>query len=329
MAAGPGFESELPLVSVVTPSYNQGAFLEETILSVLRQDYPKLEYLIMDGGSTDGSQEIIRRYADRLAYWTSERDQGQADAINRGFAKASGQILAWLNSDDTYEPGAVHAAVEALETHPDADGLYGDCAYVDQAAARVTTFRAQPFDLATYLCTEGFIHQPTVFLRRRVLDRVGPLDPSFTLCLDYEYWLRISTACRWRYLPSVLARFRMHPAAKSQARRRGFLAERVRCLDRLFADPKLPAGISRVRRHAYAVAYVSGGVHSYEAGDLQEARQRLRAALRWDPNPFHWWTMKSLLLMLDLLTGLRVGKRLADLHLRGRWGQDRGVGGAA
>jgi glycosyltransferase involved in cell wall biosynthesis len=321
-------ERELPLVSVVTPSFNQGAFLEATILSVLGQDYPKVEYLIMDGGSTDGSQEIIRRYADRLAYWTSERDHGQAEAINRGFAKASGEVLAWLNSDDTYEPGAVRAAVETFADYPDVDALYGDCAYVDQAGALVTVFRGRPFDLAGYLCTEGFIHQPTVFLRRRVLERVGPLDPSFALCLDYEYWLRMATACRWFYLPRVLARFRMHPAAKSAARRREFLDERLRCLDRLFADPKLPAEVSRARKQAYAVAYVSGGVHSYEAGELREAWRRLLAALKWDPTPFHWWTLKAIVLMLDLLTGLRVGKRLADLHLRGRWGQGRGVGGA-
>lgn len=322
-------ERELPLVSVVTPSYNQGAFLEETIRSVLSQDYPKVEYLVMDGGSTDGSLDIIRRYANRLAYWTSAPDRGQADAVNRGFARASGEILAWLNSDDTYEPGAVRAAVEALDTRPDVDALYGDCAYVDQAGTLVTIFRAQPFDLTGYLCTEGFIHQPTVFLRRGVLDRVGPLDPSFTLCLDYEYWLRVATTCRWLYLPGVLARFRMHPAAKSQARRREFLDERLRCLDRLFADSNLPAKVTRARRQAYAVAYVSGGVHSYEAGDRREARQRLLAALGWDPNPFHWRTLKAIVLMLDLLTGLRVGKRLVDLHLQGRWERRRALRGAA
>jgi glycosyltransferase involved in cell wall biosynthesis len=309
-------------VSVVTPSFNQAAFLEGTILSVLQQDYPKIEYLIMDGGSSDGSPEIIHRYADRLAYWRSEPDQGQADAVNRGFAKASGAILAWLNSDDTYAAGAVRAVVEAFAAQPEVDAVYGDCVYVDQAGRPVTVFRAQPFDLAGFLCTEGYIHQPTVFLRRRVVERVGPLDASLALCLDYEYWLRMATACRWLYLPRSLARFRMHPAAKSAARRREFLGERLRCLDRLFADPALPAEALVVRNQAYAVANLSGGIQSYEAGNFREARGRLLAALRWDSNPFHLRTLKAVLLLFDVLTGLRVGKRLVDLHLRGlrrRW----------
>jgi glycosyltransferase involved in cell wall biosynthesis len=322
-------DMSLPRVSVVTPSFNQAEFLETTMRSVLNQDYPSFEYLLEDGGSTDGSVDIIRRYSPRLAYWTSEPDCGQADAINRGFAKASGEILAWLNSDDAYEPGAVRAAGEAFRAHPEADALYGDCAYVDHTGALLTVFRAQPFDLAAYLRTEGFIHQPTVFLRRRVLDRVGPLDPSFSLCLDYEYWLRMAVRCRWLYLPRVLARFRVHPAAKSTARKRGFLDERLRSLDRLFATPDLPAEVWRARKRAYAVAHLSGGVQSYEAEEFPEAWERLRAALGWDPTPFHWGTLKALALMLDLLTGLRVGKWMVDLHLRGRWAQRRGEEGAS
>lgn len=322
-------DMSLPCVSVVTPSFNQGEFLETTMRSVLDQDYPSFEYLLVDGGSTDGSMDIIRRYSPRLAYWTSQPDGGQADAINKGFARARGEILAWLNSDDMYEPGAMRAAAEAFRAQPGADALYGDCAYVNEAGNLLTVFRGQPFDLASYLRTEGFIHQPTVFLRRRVLDQVGPLDQSFALCLDYEYWLRMARCCRWLYLPRVLARFRVHPAAKSTARRREFLDERLRALDRLFATPDLPADVSRARRRAYAVAYLSGGVQSYEAGEFPEAWGRLRSALGWDPTPFHWGTLKALALMLDLLTGLRFGKRMVDLHLRGRWAQRRREGGAS
>lgn len=315
----PTSAGDLPLVSVVTPSYNQAAFLEATIRSVLGQDYPALEYIIMDGGSTDGSAEIIREYADRLTYWVSEPDRGQAEAINRGFAKASGEILAWLNSDDTYAPGAVGAAAAAFGAHPDVDAVHGDCAYVDPTGMVVTIFRGQAFDLADFLCTEGFIHQPTVFFRRRVLDRVGLLDPSFRMAMDYDYWLRIGSTCRWLYVTRVLAHFRMHPAAKSQARARDFLDERLRCLERLFATRGLPPRVADVRNQAYAVAYVAGGLHSYEAGALREARDRLLTALQWDPNPFRLRTLKAALLLFDLLTGLHVGKRLVDLHLRARW----------
>ncbi|WP_322508462.1 glycosyltransferase family 2 protein, partial [Anaerolinea sp.] len=122
----------MTLVNIVTPSFNQARFLEETMLSVLHQDYPHIEYIVVDGGSTDGSVDIIRRYADRLAWWVSEPDRGQTDAINKGFAHAHGEILAWLNSDDTYQPGAVRAAVEALEKHPEAAMVYGDAHYIDE-----------------------------------------------------------------------------------------------------------------------------------------------------------------------------------------------------
>ncbi|HOW91535.1 MAG TPA: glycosyltransferase family 2 protein, partial [Anaerolineaceae bacterium] len=118
--------SELPLVSIVTPSFNQVDYLEETMRSVLEQDYPRVEYIVIDGGSTDGSVEIIRKYADRLAYWVSEKDRGQTDAVNKGYAVAKGSILGWLNSDDTYKPGAISAAVEFLVNHPQFGLVYGD-----------------------------------------------------------------------------------------------------------------------------------------------------------------------------------------------------------
>jgi len=124
--------SEQPLVSIVTPSFNQVKYLEETIRSVLEQDYPKIEYIVIDGGSTDGSVEVIRKYADRLAYWVSEADRGQTDAINKGFATAHGSILAWLNSDDTYKPGAVSEAVAYLQNHPNIGMVYGDLDFIDE-----------------------------------------------------------------------------------------------------------------------------------------------------------------------------------------------------
>ena len=122
---------DLPLVSIVTPSFNQVQFLEETLLSILDQDYPRLECIVVDGGSTDGSLEIIELYAARLAHWISEADLGQADAINKGFALARGQIFAWLNSDDTYLPGAINEAVEYLKSHPEVGMVYGNAYYID------------------------------------------------------------------------------------------------------------------------------------------------------------------------------------------------------
>ncbi|HLA97025.1 MAG TPA: glycosyltransferase family 2 protein, partial [Anaerolineales bacterium] len=135
-----------PLVSIVTPSFNQGRFLEETIQSVLAQDYPRIEYLIVDGGSTDGSLEIIRRYADRLGWWVSEPDRGQTEALNKGFARARGEIFAWLNSDDTYLPQAVSEAVAYLQAHPEAGMVYGDANLVDEHGRVIGKFPARQTD---------------------------------------------------------------------------------------------------------------------------------------------------------------------------------------
>src|SRR3989337_3125219 len=147
-----------PLVSIVTPSYNQGSFLEETIRSVLGQDYPHLEYIIVDGGSSDGSGEIIQRYSDRLAWWISEPDQGQTDAINKGFSRAKGEIFAWLNSDDTYLPGAVSEAVSFLSSHPEVGMVYGDANLIDDSGKVIGKFPARQTDYRRLM--RGFVHVP-------------------------------------------------------------------------------------------------------------------------------------------------------------------------
>ena len=152
-----------PLVSIITPSYNQAQYLDDTIQSVLRQDYSNLEYIVVDGGSTDGSQEIIAKYKDKLAWSVSEPDQGQADAINKGFRKAKGEIIAWLNSDDLYLPGVISSAVAAFQNNPDAGLIYGDAVSADADGKLLNELRFsrwQTLDLLQFkvLC------QPAVFL---------------------------------------------------------------------------------------------------------------------------------------------------------------------
>lgn len=208
--------TEWPLVSIVTPSYNQAQFLEDTIRSVLAQDYPHLEYILVDGGSSDGSVEIIQRYADRLAWWVSEPDQGQTDAINKGFARANGQILAWLNSDDTYEPGAVRAAVEFLLAHPEVGMVYGDANYIDETGRVIGRFPAAQTDYSRLL--RGYVHIPqqAAFFRADLWRQVGPLDPSFYFAMDYDLWVRLARLAPIRYLPGqVWANFRLQQNAKS------------------------------------------------------------------------------------------------------------------
>lgn len=205
----------LPLVSIVTPSFNQAAYLEETLRSVLDQDYPNIEYILVDGGSTDGSQEIIQRYADRLAWWVSEKDRGQTDAINKGFAHAHGEILAWLNSDDTYLPGAVAQAVAYLQAHPEAGMVYGDANLVDESGAVIGKFPARQTDYRRL--RRGYVHIPqqAAFFRADLWRQVGPLDPSFYFAMDYDLWVRLAGQAPLHYLPSLWANFRLHAAGKS------------------------------------------------------------------------------------------------------------------
>jgi len=208
---------DLPLVSIVTPSFNQAPFLEETILSVLGQDYPNLEYLIVDGGSTDGSLEIIRRYADRLAWWVSEPDRGQTEAINKGFAHARGEIFAWLNSDDMYLPQAVSEAVQYLQNHAEVGLVYGDANFIDERGRVLGKFPARQTDYRRL--RRGYVHIPqqAAFFRAELWRKVGPLDTSFYFAMDYDLWVRIARHAKIVYLPRLWANFRLHGSAKTIA----------------------------------------------------------------------------------------------------------------
>lgn len=226
----------LPLVSIVTPSFNQARFLDATIRSVLEQDYPRIEYLIVDGGSTDGSVEIIEKYAEGLEfssplledrqqsvgihkvnYWVSEKDQGQTDAINKGFARAQGDILAWINSDDTYEPGAISAAVKYLQEHPEVGLVYGDANFIDEGGRVIGKFAARQTDYARL--RRGYVHIPqqASFFRAGLWREVGPLDPSFYFAMDYDLWVRLAARAPIHYTPQTWANFRLHSSGKTIA----------------------------------------------------------------------------------------------------------------
>lgn len=209
---------DLPLVSIVTPSFNQALYLEETILSVLEQDYARIEYMVVDGGSADGSVSIIKKYADKLAWWVSEIDKGQTEAINKGFGRAKGQILAWLNSDDTYEPGVVSAAVKFLQAHPNTGMVYADCNFIDEQSSVIGKFNAAQTDYKRL--RQGYVHIPqqTMFFRAGLWHAVGPLDPSFYFAMDYDLWVRIASRAAIAYLPGqTWANFRIHKSGKTIA----------------------------------------------------------------------------------------------------------------
>jgi glycosyltransferase involved in cell wall biosynthesis len=205
----------LPLVSIVTPSFNQAAYLEAAIQSVLGQDYPRLEYVIVDGGSTDGSLDIVRRYAERLTHWSSEPDSGQTEAINKGFARATGDILAWLNSDDVYYPGAVREAVAFLQAHPEVGMVYGDAEFINESGKAVGRFPARQTSQARL--RRGYVHIPqqASFFRASLWKMVAPLDPAFYFAMDYDLWVRIAGLAQLHYRPGAWAGFRLHADAKT------------------------------------------------------------------------------------------------------------------
>lgn len=207
----------MTLVSIVTPSFNQARFLETTMRSVLEQDYPHIEYIVIDGGSSDGSVDVLRKYADRLASWTSEKDRGQTDALNKGFARATGDILAWLNSDDVLAPGAVSAAVAYLESHPEAGMVYGDCDFIDENGQPIGHFPARQTDYRKL--RQGYVHVPqqASFFRADLWRQVGPLDPSFYFAMDYDLWVRLARLAPLHYHPQLWAYFRLHGGAKTIA----------------------------------------------------------------------------------------------------------------
>jgi glycosyltransferase involved in cell wall biosynthesis len=235
-------------VSIVTPSLNHAPFIEQTIRSVLEQDYPAIDYLIFDGGSTDGSQEIIASFGDRLAHWQSGPDGGQSRAINLGWQRTKGDVIAWLNADDYYTPGAVSRAVAALEADPKATLVYSDCRFLDQATGTFSDVRVGERDLETLL-TQGMIPQPTMFLRREVVDQTGLLDEGFRYWMDYELALRAATRGRMIYLEGEpLAVFRRHPASKSAGYPLAFAHEFERLMERAATlAPSTAVGTARAR----------------------------------------------------------------------------------
>jgi len=201
-------------VSIVTPSFNQGRFIERTLVSVAHQDIDGLEHLVMDGGSKDETVRVLRDF-DPPVRWRSEPDRGQTDALNKGLREAAGEIIGWLNSDDVYYPGAIKRVLEVFEEHPEVDVVYGMADHIDENDRAFEAYPTEPWDL-TRLQDTCFICQPALFMRRSVLERYGYPDDNLHYCMDYEYWMRLGLqGARFHYLESKLAGSRMYGENKT------------------------------------------------------------------------------------------------------------------
>ena len=228
-----------PLVTVISPSYNQVNFLEQAIQSVLNQDYPNIEYIIVDGGSTDGSAEVIKKYETQLAWWVSERDQGQADAFNKGLQHANGKYIGWLNSDDLYLPHSISEAIELLENNQELAFVFSDVKSIDQNGKTTNIMKYGEWNVLD-LMQFKIIGQPAVFMRRDLLIRVGGLDTSYHFLLDHHLWLKLASNAPIKYSKrSLWAAARFHADAKNIAQAERFGEEAYRLVEWMEKTPAL------------------------------------------------------------------------------------------
>lgn len=202
-------------ISIVVPSYNQGHLIGHTLDSILTQNVPNMEVLVIDGGSKDNTVEVLKSYGERIR-WVSERDRGQSDAINKGLRQARGEILAYVNSDDTYEPGAVRRALNTFAEHPEVDFLYGDANFIDGDGRLIMAAKAVDFDRGILFYDHNYICQPATFWRRSVIERIGLFDESLYYFMDYDFFLRAAKAgVRFLHMRESLANLRLHSDCKT------------------------------------------------------------------------------------------------------------------
>lgn len=234
-----------PKISIITPSYNQAKFIERTIKSVLSQKYPNLEYIVMDGGSKDGTVDILKKYGDKII-WKSEKDSGQSEAINKGIKMATGQIVAFLNSDDTYNPGALAKLESYFKENPDKKWVYGKCRIVDENDREVrkpiTAYKNMILKRYSYskLLAENFISQPATFWKKEIHKELGYFDEKDHWCMDYEFWLRVGAKYPAGVIPEYLANFRYHLDSKSGQEDKTKFQEEFRIAKRYSNGKKWP-----------------------------------------------------------------------------------------
>lgn len=273
-----------PRVTIVTPSFNQGQFLEETIRSVLLQGYPNLEYIVIDGGSTDDSVDIIRKYESWLSFWVSEPDQGQADAINKGFAKSTGEFLGWINSDDYLYPGVIKRVVEAFQADSRVEMIYGDvdCGWPEKNKVH-RLFGEQKEFIEMLRTIRVPIPQQGSLWRRSVIDRVGNLDSRWQVVLDQEFFTRVAEKCQILHLPMVMGFFRLHENSKSISQNRQWITELPKMYHEFFERHGLREDIKSLREETMGAVFLTCTSIALRCGEKRLAFEYFTRAFKTDP----------------------------------------------
>ena len=289
----------LPLVSVITPAYNRASYLDETIQSVLNQDYPHLEYIVLDDGSTDDTREVLAQYTGRII-WETHPNMGETRTANKGFSMAKGEIVVVVNSDDPLLPGAVREAVAFMQGHPDILVGYPDWNLIGPDSEVIRHMQVREYDyldmVRLFYCTPG----PGAFIRRRAFELTGGRDPAFRYAGDLEYWLRLGLYGEFARIPRTLATFRVHPDSASVSQRGKAMAdEYVRLVDGFYSRPDLPPEVHRVRARAFSsMHFIAAWVCST---DRREARRHIMASFRYNPLSFLLSFQKLASIPLSLL----------------------------
>ncbi|MCA1815264.1 MAG: glycosyltransferase [Acidobacteria bacterium] len=275
---------DTPLVSIVTPTFNQSQFLRDTVESVLAQDYPRVEYLVLDDGSTDATPQILAEYTGRIE-WESQPNMGQTPTINKGWQRLRGEIVTWLNSDDTLLPGALTKAVDYFKRNPEVGVVFGDTLFTGEDGTPIERSPARgAFDYERFVVEcENPIAQPSAFIRRRVVEDTGLLDPHYYYFMDWDFWLRAGARHRIEYAPELFSTYRLHAESKTVAQAARAAPELEWMYKKYFALEGVPAGVRRREARAMANMYFTSGGYYLTGGNPRGARRAALKAVRAYP----------------------------------------------
>ena len=277
-------DNKLPLVTVITPAYNQGIFLRDTIESVLSQDYPNIELFVLNDGSTDDTEKILQEYTGRIR-WETQKNMGQTPTINKGWSLTTGEIITWLNSDDTYLPGAVKAGVDYLLSHPETGIVFADSVFTEADGTHLERTRPlPPFNYLNFVTKcENPISQPSSFIRREVVKKAGELDPSFYYFMDWDFWLRAGLYFKIDYIPELWSTYRLHAESKTVAQSVKAAPELAYMYNKFFSRQDLPPEVAALKKKAMMNMYFTSSGYYLQGNDKKSAAKMARIAIHQYP----------------------------------------------